>query len=356
VGVPPKRDSFIDGLRALSVARVIGLHLLQRAEHPFIVVFSFFMPGMPLLFFVSGTLAAHSLSREGDGVRKRFWISRGRRLMLPFWAFSAVIVSTCLVGRWLWNDAAHQFSLSMAWRWVVPLAGPQTSPAYDKLDWHLWFLSTLMLMLGTAPWTLALHKRVPWLGAAVLFTAGAMIEFLAIPVPDVVRNALLFGAVFQLGYGFADGRVQTLRPGTLFGAAFCLAAFALAFYAQRSWGQMLHAVPLATVCLGLAFVAAWLACRPTAKRAFENGRVKPWIGAINRRAYTIYLWGPVANDIAWRAVQPKTGGAYALDFAIALSLLFVFVRILGPIEDWAARREARPAPDGTIVPRERQAA
>lgn len=351
-----KRDSFIDGLRAISVLRVISLHLLQRVEHPFLVFFSFMMPGMPLMFFVSGALAAKSLERDEPEVRRRFWSSRARRLLLPFWAFGVLILGTCLVGQFIWSDAEHQVSLAKAWRWILPLAGPPVSPAYDRLNWHLWFLSSLILLLASAPWTVRLHRRLPWSGACSFFAAGASIEFLDLPVPDVVRNTLLFGAAFQLGYGFADGRVARVRTSTLIAASFCLAAFALAFYTRRSPGAMLHAVPLALVALGLAFVALWLALRAQATALFDDGRVRPWIGSINRRAYTLYLWGPVANEIAWRIIQPHSAWTYALDFAIAIALLFLFVRLLGPIEDWAAHRGRRLAIEPQVSPGVRRAA
>lgn len=354
--MPAKRDSFIDGLRAISVLRVISLHLLQRVDHPFLVYFSFMMPGMPLLFFVSGALAAASLNRDGADVRVRFWRSRARRLLFPFWAFAVGVVAACLVGQFLWNDAEHRLPLDSAWRWILPLAGPRASAAYDRLGWHLWFLSSLILMLASAPWTLALHRRAPWSGAGAFFAVGAAIEFLALPVPDVVRNTLLFGAAFQLGYGFADGRILRARASTLCAAAFCLSAFALAFYTRRAPGAMLHAVPLALVAFGLAFVAVWLALRAGAKRAFERELPRRWIGAINSRAYTLYLWGPVANEIAWHVVRPASGVAYALDFALSIALLAAFVRVLGPIEDWAARRGKR-IEIGTLAPSpERKAA
>lgn len=354
--MPQKRDSFINGLRAISVLRVISLHLLQRVDHPLLVYFSFLMPGMPLLFFVSGALAAASLNRDGADVRARFWRSRARRLLFPFWAFAIGVVGACLVGQFLWNDAEHRLPLDSAWRWIVPLAGPRASAAYDRLGWHLWFLSSLILMLASAPWTLALHRRAPWSGAGAFFAFGAVIEFFALPVPDVVRNTLLFGAAFQLGYGFADGRILRARASTLFAAAFCLAAFALAFYARRAPGAMLHAVPLALVAFGLAFVALWLAARASATRAFEREAPQRFIRAINLRAYTLYLWGPVANEIAWHVVRPTNGIAYVLDFALSIALLLAFVRVLGPIEDWAARRGTTLELDARAPSPERRAA
>ena len=101
------RDPFLDGLRAVSVVRVILLHLLQRVEHPFSANFSYFMPGMPLMFFVSGALAAKSLARDDVATRLRFWRERARRLFPPFWAFGLVVLGVCAAGAIRWQDPAH---------------------------------------------------------------------------------------------------------------------------------------------------------------------------------------------------------------------------------------------------------
>lgn len=332
------RDPFLDGLRGVSVVRVILLHLLQRVEHPFIATFSWFMPGMPLMFFVSGALVGKSLADADADARLRFWKERARRLFPPFWAFAAVILAVCAAGALFWPDGAHAFPWSSLWRWIVPLAGPQASAAYDELDWHTWFLSVLVIMLAAAPWTLALHRRWPCSGAALSLAAGAALELARVPVPDVVRNVLLFGGAFQLGFAYADGSAQRLSRPVLLALFAGLAAFAFAFHAARAPGSMLHAVPLALVALGLGFVALWLALKPLATRLFERAPVLRAIRGINTRAYTIYLWGPVANDVALRVVGPRTALGYALDFAVALLVLGALVKLLGPIEDWAARR------------------
>lgn len=345
-----QRDPFLDGLRAVSVVRVILLHLLQRVEHPFIATFSFFMPGMPLMFFVSGALAAKSLSKRDDETRKRFWRERGRRLLIPFWVFGAIVLSVCAIGAVAWPDKAHAFPFSSLWRWVLPIAGPQASQAYDKLDWHTWFLSVLILMIACAPWTVAAHRRLPGACALVFFAIGATIEFARIDVPDVVRNTFLFGAAFQFGFAYGEGQVQRMPRWLLLSIAGVLSTFSLLFYASRAPNAMLHAVPLALVTLGLAFVALWMCARPIATRVFDHARCSGWIRTINSRAYTIYLWGPVANDVAGRVVQPTSAGGYALDFALALGLLAIAIRVLGPVEDWAARRGKKRAPIPQITP------
>ncbi|MBL8862127.1 MAG: acyltransferase family protein [Planctomycetes bacterium] len=338
------RDPFLDGLRAVSVVRVVLLHLLQHVSHPFVATFSFFMPGMPLMFFVSGALAASGLDGADGARRRRFWRERARRLLVPFWAFGATILLVCAVGALAFrHDPAHAFPFRTLAFWVLPLAGPQASAAFDELDWHLWFLSALILLLASAPWTLALHKRAPFVGALVFLGAGAGIEIARSDVPGVLRNTLLFGAAFQFGFGYTDGRLRRARGELLLGIAGVLAICALLFHAERAPNQMIHAEPLALLALGLAFVALWMRVRAVAVGLFELGVSRRWISAINARAYTIFLWGPIANDVAGRLVRPRSGAEYLVEFATSLAFLCVLVKLFGPVEDWAARRTRRPA-------------
>lgn len=335
-----RRDAFLDGVRAISVLRVISLHLMQRVEHPFVAAFSFLMPGIPLMLFVSGALAAQSLGRPGAETRRRFWRERGRRLLFPFWAFGGAVVATCLVAWWFQPDSEHALPLHTAWAWFLPLIGPQASAAFDRFDWHLWFLSSLLLLLASAPWTVKLHRRLPFVGALACLAAGAAIEIAQLSVPGVLRNTLLFGAAFQLGYGYADGRLLRLRKSLCVAAALVSAGLACTFYFLRAPGQMLHAAPLALVLLGLAFVGVWLALRDKVLPLFERAGAARAIGRINKRAYSLYLWGPIANEIAWYRLRPDSGLGYALDFALSVALLLGLVVIFGRVEDWAARRRA----------------
>ena len=344
------RDPFLDGLRAVSVVRVVLLHLLQHVSHPFVATFSFFVPGMPLLFFVSGALAAGGLDGADAAQRRRFWKERARRLLVPFWAFGATILALCAAGALLRPaDPEHTFPLGTLAYWVLPLAGPQASVAFDELDWHLWFLSSLILLLASAPWLLSLHRRLPFAGACAFLALGAGLEIARVDAPGVVRNTLLFGAAFQFGFGYADGRIPRARGETVIGVAGVLAVFALLFHADRAPREMIHAEPLALLALGLAFVAGWMRVRAAALRVFQHEVARRWIAAINARAYTIFLWGPVANDAARRLVRPRTAAEYGLESALSLAFLVVLVKLFGPVEDWAARR--RRSPREALLPR-----
>lgn len=342
--VAGSRDPFLDGLRATSVVRVVLLHLLQHVHHPFVATFSFFMPGMPLMFFVSGALAAAGLANADRAKRTRFWKERARRLLVPFWAFGAAVLLLCAASALLHRgDPEHAFPFRTLAFWVLPLAGPQASAAYDQLDWHLWFLSSLMLMLASAPWTVALHRRFPFAGAAAFLAAAAWIEVARVGAPGVVRNTLLFGAAFQLGFGYADGRIARAPRALLVAIAGGLAVFAVLFLAARAPNAMIHDEPLALLALGLGFVALWMRLREPAVVLFESPRCRGWVRAINARAYTIFLWGPVANHLAWSLVRPRAAREYLLEFALSLAFLAVLVKLFGPVEDWAARRKPRPA-------------
>jgi len=336
--VSSRRDSFLDGLRAVSILRVISLHLMQRVEHPLLALFSFAMPGMPLMFFVSGALAARSLERDEPAVVRRFWKERARRIFLPFWAFALAIVATCALGQVFGTGARFDFDWSRAWLWIVPLAGPQASAAFDHFDWHLWFLSSLILMLASAPWLLRLHRRLPFAAPAAFLGAGIATQVFGLGVPGVVENTLLFGSAFLFGFGFADGRIQKLPRWVLIALFAVLASAGVAYYGLKAPGAMLHAVLLGLVLVGLAFVALWLAAREAMTRVFDMPWAQRAIRTVNARAYTLYLWGPIANEIGWYIVQPASTLAYVFDFALSLAILIGLVKLFGPVEDWAARR------------------
>lgn len=349
--VAAQRDPFLDGLRAVSVLRVISLHLMQRVQHPLLAVYSFVMPGMPLMFFVSGALAAASLGREGAEVRRRFWTERARRLLIPFWTFAAVVIATCAIGYFVVPDELHAFDWANVWRWVLPLAGPQASAAFDRLDWHLWFLASLILMMAAAPLFVKWHKRAPFVGAGVFFATGATLELAHVNAPEVVRNTLLFGSAFLLGFGFADGRIQRWSRAWLFGAFVALGSCALWFHHLRAPGTPLHTVLLALVVLGLAFVMLWLVLRPAATRLFSHTRVAGVVKRINSRAYTLYLWGPIANEIAWACFTPRGALGYLGNFALSLATLWLLVQIFGRAEDFAARRKPKTKATPVATPK-----
>ena len=344
--MPLPRDALIDGLRCASLLRVALLHLVQRTDLALVVPLSFAAPSMALVFFVSGALAARSLGANGVAERAALRRDRARRLLLPFWGYALVVGGGALA---LELASAHPWLAVPRAKlagWALPLVVPPVSPALGRLVWHLWFLAVFLVMLGTAPWTLALHRRAPWAGAAA-FGAGALaVDALALDLPETVVHVLAFGAAFQLGYGYDDGRWGRARPRALAAAAVALAAASVAWHAARAPGRMLHEVELAHLGLGLALVLACLAVRAPATRLAELEPCRRFVAAFNPRAYSVYLWGPFANEVAWRALEPWPSARLPLYFPLAIALLAAIVRVVGPLEDFAAgrRRAARATP------------
>jgi len=65
------RDGLLDLLRCVSIVRVVGVHVLGRMRLWFWPAPTYVMPGMPIVFFVSGSLAHRSLRIRSDGTSIR---------------------------------------------------------------------------------------------------------------------------------------------------------------------------------------------------------------------------------------------------------------------------------------------
>ncbi len=360
--MPRSRDRFLDGLRTLAILRVVALHVCLRVELPAVVAFSFVFPGMPLVFFVSGAAAAWSLGAGDPPARLRFWSSRARRLLVPYWGLGAVLVGLAIALDARHEEAYYALRPASVANWILPLSIPHLSPALDKLAGHLWFLSALLLLLAGAPWMLALHRRRPFAGALGFAAAGvglelALLAWPGLAVPGLVRHTLLFGAAFQLGFGEADGVFARLERGTFLWAALLLSVFALSFHDRVAPGTALHAVPLAHVALGLAVIALCLGFRAAAQRCFASrgfARVREFV---NPRAFTIFLWGPVANEIGWRACALLGWSSFVAYALLALGALAAIVLLGAPLEAWAARRgRVLRGPGSERAPERREAA
>ena len=352
--MPRSRDPFIDGLRCVSISRVVLLHLLMRVEHPWIAPFSYVMPGMALIFFVSGALAARSLQSNGWTERRRLWRDRARRLLFPYWAFAVVIGGASIALDLAFDLPWFDVPRAKIACWLVPLAVPEASAPFAKLVWHLWFLVVLVVMLASAPWTLALHRRCRWLGAVAMLGTGVALELAALPVPSTVTHTLLFGSAFLFGFGYGDWRKA--RPAWLLLGAIPLGAASIAYHLRVAPGTMIHSVDVANIGLSLAVVGVWLAARGPATRVFEHAAFRRVSRAVNARAYSLYLWGPVANEIAVRVLERVPSDGVALYLVLAVLLLLGLVRIFGRVEDWAAGRSGRreDAPRPVPVPRARE--
>lgn len=355
------RDPYLDLVRAWAILRVVLVHILGTA--PVAMLWwpapTFVAPGMPLVFFVSGALAAKSLGSSGrSSTTLGFWHDRFRRLLLPYWAFLLVPVTMALV-----LDATHRgdlYTVSYA-RTVlafVPFIDPITSPMGFNGVVHLWFLVVIAWMMLLAPGLVWLHRRVPWLllAGALAFWWGTAwrSEHDHAFVFAEVSAAALFMFFFVLGFWYTDGKlVSGVVPhdrggpspgrGALDGWRGLVAG---AFAIGASWLVWQWEHPLAVQAsiavhglLGLGWLCWILAARPGLVRVAQS--IPRLLNLITRRTLTIYLWGwPCAALAAW-AVNDRglpTPVALGLFLLIAIGGLAVVVVVFGPVEDFAARR------------------
>ena len=77
-------NQFLDLVRTVAIIKVLAWHTYGFAW------LSYLIASMPAMFFVAGSLMAHSLERTS--VRKVLY-ARFRRLLIPLWAFGFVVLS-----------------------------------------------------------------------------------------------------------------------------------------------------------------------------------------------------------------------------------------------------------------------
>jgi peptidoglycan/LPS O-acetylase OafA/YrhL len=342
------RDPFIDLLRTCAILVVACGHwimpVLRSQGGTLTAGNSLATPGwwlltwplqvMPVFFFAGGAANFHSytaaLRRGGDA---RGWLSaRLCRLAVPVLPLLAV---------WL----------------VVPpvlrgLGVPNQPVALGAgiVGQLLWFLAVYVLTVAAVP---LLHRK--GMGLAVLFGVAAVgvdaLRFHGVPLVGYVNEVLVWLAVSQLGFAYADGRLARLSrsAAAALGCAGFAATVLLVLFGHYPDsmvglpGQVSNMAPatVCLLCLGVGQIGVLLALRESIVRWWGRSRL---LRAVGSRCMTVYLWHmpamvivagiavlgfgyatPAPGSPLWLAVTPLWIGALAL----VLSLL---VRAFGRFE------------------------
>ncbi|HWU11918.1 MAG TPA: acyltransferase, partial [Streptomyces sp.] len=121
-GAGPRRDRYIDTLRAGALLRVIVYHTFGFAWLPFL------FPSMGIMFALAGGLVAASLDRAHHNPWKVLG-KRTRRLLPPLWMLGIVLVPIMVIHGWI--AVADQGGVPLdGWallHWVIPLGDPGAS-------------------------------------------------------------------------------------------------------------------------------------------------------------------------------------------------------------------------------------
>lgn len=361
---PSIRDPFLDSLRTWAILRVVVVHMLAMA--PVALFFwpapTFVMPGMPLVFFVSGALALRSLSPPNHGTMRArrtmsaaaFWRDRFRRLLIPFWVYVAVATAVAFILDFTHTEDAFTVSHIRAALSFVPVLNPINSPVgYDGVV-HLWFLVVIAWLLLFAPMLVRLHRRFPGALLTVSLLVAVLVPYYDLhaeePVFAEVNAIALFQFFFILGFWYTDARLVSLTGGDVGGRrrwfdgggafAIALAAFVGAWLVWRfQEPDFVNASPWVHGLLGLGWLSLVLRARMWVVKLAVI--LAAPLAFLNRRALTIYLYGWPTTALASKGIGALGWeGVWAVVafFAAAVGMLVLAVIVFGPVEDYAAGR------------------
>jgi peptidoglycan/LPS O-acetylase OafA/YrhL len=321
----------------------VPLHILARADTAWWPAPTFVLPGMPLVFFVSGAIAGTTLSAENSSrpTPRSYWRRTFRRLLVPYWAAYVAMSVIAVIG-----DLTHR---SAEWTVRYPallwgatgLVVPKPSPAISRYIGHSWFMSVFLMLALAVPMLVRWYERSRWslfTTLLMIFAAVQTAEFgFGVWVPNELDALSMFALFYCGGFLYSDGTLQRQSSESLLIAG-GIAAVCAALYHQVEPGSVNASEPK-HLFVGAAGLFVALAFAPALRHV--GVRWARGIDRITRRTFTIYLWGwptcLIGEQIA-RRIAPD-GFEYRAVLAVtALGLLAVAVRVFGGVEDWTAAR------------------
>jgi peptidoglycan/LPS O-acetylase OafA/YrhL len=304
-------SSALDGIRAISIALVVGLHSPWSGFFPF----NRGWIGVDVFFVLSGYLITALLLREkgkrGTISLKHFYLRRALRILPGLLAWVAVLWLThsvsalvlvlivfyvaniaMAIGRVGDGPAAHSWSLCIEEQF------------YAFWPWLVRSISRRRLLVGTL-WALA--AIAVW--RFVLIRLGVQTFPEIYLRPDTRMDAPLWGCAAALveREDWFGSAVEALRP---FARAILAVLLALAFFSFRL--SRIPAVSDYTFELGLTFNAILFAAIVLWVRAYPESLPVRLLGIaplawVGRLSYSIYLWHRVAFG-AGEAISKKLLG------------------------------------------------
>ncbi|MGV2983908.1 acyltransferase family protein [Microbacterium sp. AGC85] len=293
----PTRDTGIDLVRALCVRGVVVLHslmvgvtvtdagpLFANASDgaAWITPLSWVLQVMPLFFVIGGFAGYTALRRaqQRGGTAREFVAARIHRLVLPA-VFTIGIVGVVLTVLLLNGVPAD----------LVAIAG-------YRYGQPLWFLGVFLLCQALLPLFAAAHRRAPWMTITLMVATAVAV--------DAVRNttgidgfgfmnlAFVWLALQQLGFFFADGRIDALsrRTRTVV-AAGAVAALIVTFVTGVYSPDLIANINPPTASLLLVGVAHTMVLSIMRERVERWSRLPlphRFLTFVTPRAMTIYLW------------------------------------------------------------------
>lgn len=376
---PPGRDTYMDTLRVVSLAWVVLFHWLGilpqlqsgaytdrmiTAALPGLWPLTWLIDVVPLFMFVGGFANARSYeaSRKRGEFVWRFLTRRYQRILVPTLVLLAACWALAFVGGRMGGLGPSPHLLSV--RNTAPFG-------------QLWFVGAYLIEITLVPVTLPAHRRFGVRALVVIIAAAAATDLtcwtLGSTIPLVLDFALVWMVPHQLGYFYADGKLQAVSARTLVIVALvALGALALLTslpayprnLLERHWQIFgIDAFTFPLVVQSLWIVAAALLARPALVRLLERRpRLSHRVRQTNEVIVLLFLWhtaaflaavlalrsvpGVVSSSptTAWWVVRPLVVTASACLFAVLLGVDAVGRRGGQILLAWSGHGPSRPRP------------
>ena len=291
------RDSSVDAIRIVLLVAVFALHammcgvsvgaagpVLENAleGQPWFGPVSWVVQIMPLFFIAGGFSSFHHWrSMRSRGASASDYVrSRLERLVRPALALVVVV-------------AAGLAALALA-----GLPAELVATAGFRIGQPLWFLGVYLAISALVPVMLRAHERARVLTPIVLLAAVVTVDVTRIATGldaiGFLNLLLVWLLVQQLGFHLADGALDRLDRGSLWGIAGGALAVLVTLTTVGGYSpdmfENLNPPNATLVVLGVAQLALFQLARPRIRAWVERADASRRISFVGERAMTVYLW------------------------------------------------------------------
>jgi peptidoglycan/LPS O-acetylase OafA/YrhL len=298
---------------------------------------------MPLIFIVSGAAFAHAPQPLTWRAYGFYLLSRGVRILAPYWAYTLVCALIVIYARQL--PVLETFVA-----WLDPFRRAE-GHAYMMLSWHLWFVTPFLVVTVLMP----LLARLPaWRMAPLwVWAAGGALIVLAVDTYWVRATELdresvsyMLWALFGFGLGAGAARFATRDYGIVLAGALAVMALALTLYPTHATAVM-QANKFPPNAMFFLFSAAWVAVWLIGARVLDAKWVEglaqaAWLKPFIKSGYSIYLWQGLGYTIAALVGRPNHWNVFAI-WLLAIALTVTLGVLASPLERLRIRAKPRSA-------------
>lgn len=231
--------------------------------------------------------------------------------------------------------------------------------------WPLWLVSIYMVMVMFAPLTIYLHKKYPYPTLVLLVLVTIFIDIVEVPLNYSyiqVFNYLFFWlTIHQLGYFYADGKIQMFKKSIYFLSSVVLYGFLyyqvifnekVINFANYRLNSISNEDPPSAYYLiaSFAFLFLLISLQKYFVKLLNNRKVWLIFSHIHSNIYTIYLWHLISLIIV---LLFNLDTLYSLLILLLITFVFGnyersqfnlspnFVKRVNPLQPWPTPIKAR---------------